>query len=86
MKANLCVNYCYRNQFNFLKFFLCLQFPDVLEFCEAMANAGKIVVVAALDGTYQGSGKFITVFWLLKDLLLLFSLRFWRFLEFGAVG
>nr|CAH0111083.1 unnamed protein product [Daphnia galeata] len=31
-------------------------FPDVVEFCEAMANAGKIVVVAALDGTYQRSG------------------------------
>ncbi|KZS14802.1 Thymidine kinase [Daphnia magna] len=31
-------------------------FPDVVEFSEAMANAGKIVVVAALDGTYQRSG------------------------------
>ncbi|XP_054281708.1 thymidine kinase, cytosolic-like isoform X3 [Macrosteles quadrilineatus] len=28
-------------------------FPDTVEFCERMANAGKIVVVAALDGTYQ---------------------------------
>jgi hypothetical protein len=37
--------------------FVGLQFPDVVEFCEAMANAGKIVVVAALDGTYQRSGK-----------------------------
>lgn len=31
-------------------------FPDVVEFSEKMANAGKIVVVAALDGTYQRSG------------------------------
>ncbi|KAG8235981.1 hypothetical protein J437_LFUL015135, partial [Ladona fulva] len=31
-------------------------FPDVVEFCERMANLGKIVVVAALDGTYLRSG------------------------------
>lgn len=29
------------------------QFPDIVEFCENMANSGKVVVVAALDGTYQ---------------------------------
>lgn len=29
------------------------QFPDVVEFCEDMANAGKTVIVAALDGTFQ---------------------------------
>ncbi|XP_044275824.1 thymidine kinase, cytosolic isoform X1 [Varanus komodoensis] len=28
-------------------------FPDIVEFCETMANAGKTVVVAALDGTFQ---------------------------------
>nr|XP_010300557.1 PREDICTED: thymidine kinase, cytosolic [Balearica regulorum gibbericeps] len=28
-------------------------FPDVVEFCEVMANAGKTVIVAALDGTFQ---------------------------------
>jgi len=28
-------------------------FPDLVEFCESMANAGKMVVVAALDGTFQ---------------------------------
>ena len=28
-------------------------FPDVVEFCEDMANAGKTVIVAALDGTFQ---------------------------------
>lgn len=29
------------------------QFPDIVEFCEMMANAGKTVIVAALDGTFQ---------------------------------
>ncbi|XP_075072824.1 thymidine kinase, cytosolic [Mixophyes fleayi] len=28
-------------------------FPDVVEFCEDMANRGKTVIVAALDGTFQ---------------------------------
>ncbi|KAM6972318.1 thymidine kinase, cytosolic [Aplochiton taeniatus] len=28
-------------------------FPDTVEFCEAMANLGKTVIVAALDGTFQ---------------------------------
>lgn len=28
-------------------------FSDLVPFCEQMANAGKIVVVAALDGTFQ---------------------------------
>nr|XP_045369479.1 thymidine kinase, cytosolic isoform X2 [Camelus bactrianus] len=28
-------------------------FPDIVEFSEAMANAGKTVIVAALDGTFQ---------------------------------
>lgn len=28
-------------------------FPDTVKFCEEMANCGKIVVVAALDGSYQ---------------------------------
>lgn len=30
-----------------------LQFPDTVEFCEEMANLGKTVIVAALDGTFQ---------------------------------
>nr|XP_044600417.1 thymidine kinase, cytosolic isoform X4 [Equus asinus] len=30
-----------------------LVFPDIVEFSEAMANAGKTVIVAALDGTFQ---------------------------------
>jgi hypothetical protein len=29
------------------------QFPDVVTFCEEMANYGKTVIVAALDGTFQ---------------------------------
>ncbi|NWQ82190.1 KITH protein, partial [Columbina picui] len=28
-------------------------FPDIVEFCETMANAGKTIIVAALDGTFQ---------------------------------
>ncbi|KAM9537524.1 thymidine kinase, cytosolic [Guaruba guarouba] len=28
-------------------------FPDIVEFCEMMANTGKTVIVAALDGTFQ---------------------------------
>jgi thymidine kinase len=28
-------------------------FSDVVEFCEEMANLGKIVIVASLDGTFQ---------------------------------
>ncbi|KAA8595173.1 hypothetical protein FQN60_012308 [Etheostoma spectabile] len=28
-------------------------FPDTVEFCEQMANLGKTVIVAALDGTFQ---------------------------------
>jgi len=28
-------------------------FGDVVEFCETMANQGKIVIVAALDGTFE---------------------------------
>lgn len=28
-------------------------FPDTVEFCEAMANMGKTIIVAALDGTFQ---------------------------------
>jgi thymidine kinase len=28
-------------------------FPDVVEVCDALANSGKIVVVSALDGTFE---------------------------------
>lgn len=41
-------------------FTLCLfplQFPDIVDFCEKMANAGKTVIVAALDGTFQRKVK-----------------------------
>jgi hypothetical protein len=34
-------------------FFSHAQFPDLVPFCEAMANIGKTVIVAALDGTFQ---------------------------------
>ena len=33
--------------------FFFFQFPDVVEFSEYMADQGKTVIVAALDGTYQ---------------------------------
>ena len=28
-------------------------FPDAVEFCESLANQGKLVIVSALDATYQ---------------------------------
>lgn len=33
-----------------------LKFPDVVPFAEKMASQGKVVIVAALDGTYQREG------------------------------
>ena len=33
--------------------FLFKQFPDAVSFAETMANEGKVVIVAALDGTFQ---------------------------------
>lgn len=30
-----------------------MKFKDIIDFSENMANMGKIVIVAALDGTYQ---------------------------------
>ncbi|KAH7948708.1 hypothetical protein HPB49_001172 [Dermacentor silvarum] len=33
-----------------------LPFPDIVEFAEDMADGGKVVVIAALDGTYQRQG------------------------------
>jgi thymidine kinase len=32
------------------------QFADTVDFCEKLADLGKVVVVAALDGTYQRQG------------------------------
>jgi len=29
------------------------QFPGIVKFCQTLAEEGKIVIVAALDGTYQ---------------------------------
>jgi len=31
-------------------------FPDIVSFCEKMADQGKLVIVAALDGTFQRKG------------------------------
>merc|ERR1712038_1264122 len=31
-------------------------FPDVVEFCERLADSGTVVIVAALDGTFQRQG------------------------------
>ena len=28
-------------------------FPDIVDFSEELANKGKVVIVAALDGTFQ---------------------------------
>ena len=28
-------------------------YPDIVDFCDKMANQGKIVIVAALDGDYE---------------------------------
>lgn len=36
-------------------------FPDLISFCETAANAGKIVIVAALDGTFQRKVCVLTV-------------------------
>jgi thymidine kinase len=29
------------------------EFPDIVEFCEELAEKGKTIIVAALDGTFQ---------------------------------
>ena len=42
---------CTMYDFSFFKFL------DVVEFCEEMANEGKIVIVAALDGTFERKGE-----------------------------
>ena len=39
--------------YSILNGFFFLQFPDTVDFCEQMANNGKTVIVAALDGTFQ---------------------------------
>ncbi len=38
---------------NWLEIHSVLQFPDTVEIAEMLANRGKIVIVAALDGTFQ---------------------------------
>jgi hypothetical protein len=39
-------------------FLLFQKFPDTVEFCETMADKGKTVIVAALDGTFQREVRF----------------------------
>lgn len=48
-------------------------FPDIVEFCEAMANAGKIVIVAGLDGTFQRKpfGRILELIPLAEDVVKL---------------
>jgi thymidine kinase len=44
MCLSLCVDVCsLQGQF----------FPDVVEFCDDWANRGKVVIVSALDGTFE---------------------------------
>jgi thymidine kinase len=33
------------------------QFTDIVEFCEELANKGKTIIVAALDGTFQRQAR-----------------------------
>jgi hypothetical protein len=53
------------------------QFPDVVAFCENMADRGKIVIIAALDGTYQRKVRLFYVnyvacqFWLEDSWILM---------------
>ena len=44
---------CIPLSFKYVDTFSAFQFSDAVEFCESMADLGKIVIVAALDGTYQ---------------------------------
>ncbi|EDV20610.1 uncharacterized protein TRIADDRAFT_31584, partial [Trichoplax adhaerens] len=48
-------------------------FPDVVPFAEHMANKGKLVIVAALDGTFQrkGFGDFLNLIPLAEDVMKL---------------
>jgi thymidine kinase len=49
-------------QFHFDFFFNFYQkFSDILEFCEKLANNGKIVIIAALDATFQRKVIFLLV-------------------------
>lgn len=40
-------------QFVIYSFCLNNQFPDLVEFCETAANKGRVVVVSALNGTFE---------------------------------
>ena len=63
---------------NALQICLCFlfQFPDVVSFCDQMADKGKIVIVAALDGTFQRQvSRFTFIMWMLlqENLILLYE-------------
>eukprot|EP00033_Pygsuia_biforma_P003908 GCRY01004281.1.p1 GENE.GCRY01004281.1~~GCRY01004281.1.p1 ORF type:complete len:239 (+),score=27.87 GCRY01004281.1:54-719(+) len=51
-------------------------YPDCVKFCEEMANLGKTVVVAALDGTFQrkGFGNFLELIPLAENITKLKSI------------
>lgn len=44
-------------------FLILIKFPDIVEFSEEMASLGKIVIVAALDGTFQRQVVIILLDW-----------------------
>lgn len=48
-------------------------FPDIAEFCEQLANAGKTVIVAALDGDFrrQPFGRILDLIPISEDVLKL---------------
>jgi hypothetical protein len=43
-----------------------VQFPDVVTFSEEMANRGKVVIVAALDGAFMLTSEHIIHIWFRK--------------------
>ena len=55
MPSNHRIHVCIDRSPSSLSLFLFVprKFPDIVEFCEKMANDGKTVIVAALDGTFQ---------------------------------
>lgn len=53
MRVNLLVFFTHLVIIRFIDLFAFSQFADVAEFAENMANDGKIVIVAALDATFQ---------------------------------
>ena len=44
----------------FNSYYFSVQFPDVVEFSEILAEMGRTVIVAALDATYQRQVTYFT--------------------------